>query len=163
MSSLWLLLNPRRAPRYFLDHAMFQDCVKSVTLYSVSRIGDDPDIIYHWESFETLGSPTTALLNSGNRGSSSVGLGSPTHRCSFRGNQENCLKSANATDFIPDSSSRGLTGTNSSHPLTQKSTLGNLHGLLYSFAMYCHGLWKNNPLERAGVNTHWRGQHFSMD
>lgn len=119
---------------------MFQDCVKSITLYNVSRVEDDPDIICHWESFETLGSSTTALLNSGNHGSSYVGLGSPTHCCSFRDNQENCLKSANSTNFISESSSCGLTGTNSSHPLTQKSTLGNLHGLLYSFATYCHGL-----------------------
>lgn len=53
--------------------------MKPVTLYSVSRMEDDPYInvsIYNWESFETLESPTTALMNSGLCDSSSVGLGS---------------------------------------------------------------------------------------
>lgn len=65
---------------------------------------DDPYInvsIYNWESFETLESPTTALMNFGICDSIAVGLGSLTCCCNFpfRDTWEKCLKSASGSQI----------------------------------------------------------------
>jgi len=87
---------------------------------------DDPYInvsIYNWEPFETLESPTTALMNSSICDSISVDLGSLTCCCNFPfrdtgGKMPQISKQV--TNFISESSSHGLPGMNSFHPLTQK-------------------------------------------